>query len=401
MATCRQVVSVYKFNDPASKTETIPLPHVMQAPMRPDIIRFVYRNIHMNSRIPWSQKYASGRGYAAESWGTGRAVARIPRIPGGGTHRAGQGAFGNMCRGAGHHGPTNLWKRWTRKTNLKIRRHAVASAIAATAVPPLVMARGHRIDDVQELPLVVTDGFESVRKTRTAYDVLKGLGAGADMQRIVDNKSFRAGKGKRLRKYNISRGPLIIYKEDNGIMKAVRNLPGVDTANVNQLDLFNLAPGAQLGRFTIWTQSAMEHLQNMYGTKQSGAPLKIGFSIPRTVMDNADLARIINSKEVQSVLTPKKDPPATHGKKINPLTNTRVMDRLNPLAREIREKRRAEATAGTPEHAAKAKLVIKRRNSKRRTQFALRKSGNGFLRRVMKAFNVKKAAPAEDAEDEE
>ena len=31
--------------------------------------------------------------------GTGRAVARIPRVRGGGTHRSGQGAFGNMCRG--------------------------------------------------------------------------------------------------------------------------------------------------------------------------------------------------------------------------------------------------------------------------------------------------------------
>lgn len=36
--------------------------------------------------------------HSAESWGTGRAVARIPRISGSGTHRSGQGAFGNMCR---------------------------------------------------------------------------------------------------------------------------------------------------------------------------------------------------------------------------------------------------------------------------------------------------------------
>lgn len=40
--------------------------------------------------------FISGHQTSAESWGTGRAVARIPRVRGGGTHRSGQGAFGNV-----------------------------------------------------------------------------------------------------------------------------------------------------------------------------------------------------------------------------------------------------------------------------------------------------------------
>lgn len=40
--------------------------------------------------------FVSGHQTSAESWGTGRAVARIPRVRGGGTHRSGQGAFGNV-----------------------------------------------------------------------------------------------------------------------------------------------------------------------------------------------------------------------------------------------------------------------------------------------------------------
>lgn len=32
----------------------------------------------------------AGHQTSAESWGTGRAVARIPRVGGGGTHRSGQ-----------------------------------------------------------------------------------------------------------------------------------------------------------------------------------------------------------------------------------------------------------------------------------------------------------------------
>lgn len=42
----------------------------------------------------------------------GRAVARIPRVSGGGTHRAGQAAFGNMCRSGRMFAPTKTWRKW-------------------------------------------------------------------------------------------------------------------------------------------------------------------------------------------------------------------------------------------------------------------------------------------------
>ena len=84
----------------------------------------------------------SGEQTSAESWGTGRAVARIPRVRGGGTHRSGQGAFGNMCRGGRMYAPLKVWRRWHRKINLKQRRYAIVSAIAASGVPSLVLAKG-------------------------------------------------------------------------------------------------------------------------------------------------------------------------------------------------------------------------------------------------------------------
>ena len=49
---------------------------------------------------------------------TGRAVARIPRVSGGGTHRAGQAAFGNMCRSGRMFAPTKVWRKWHQKINL-------------------------------------------------------------------------------------------------------------------------------------------------------------------------------------------------------------------------------------------------------------------------------------------
>merc|ERR1711904_418838 len=145
------------------------LPTIFTAPIRPDIIHAVHNNINKNRRQPYGVSSKSGHTTAAGSWGTGRAVARIPRVHGGGTQRSGQGAFGNMCRGGHMFAPTKSWRRWQRKTNIKIRRYAIASAIAATGVPALVMAKGHRVDHVAELPLVISDKVQSYTKTKEAH----------------------------------------------------------------------------------------------------------------------------------------------------------------------------------------------------------------------------------------
>ena len=100
--------------------------------------------------------------HSAESWGTGRAVARIPRVSGSGTSRNGQGAFGNMCRKGRMFAPIRIWRRWHRRSNIKQKRYAAATALAASAVLPLVQARGHRVDSVPEFPLVVADAAEKI-----------------------------------------------------------------------------------------------------------------------------------------------------------------------------------------------------------------------------------------------
>lgn len=84
----------------------------------------------------------SGHQTSAESWGTGRAVARIPRVRGGGTHRSGQGAFGNMCRGGRMFAPTKVWRRWHRKININQKRYAMCSAVAASGITSLVQSKG-------------------------------------------------------------------------------------------------------------------------------------------------------------------------------------------------------------------------------------------------------------------
>lgn len=75
-----------------------PVANNFQSPIRPDIVQSVHTGMNKNKRQPYAVSEKAGHQTSAESWGTGRAVARIPRVSGGGTHRAGQAAFGNMCR---------------------------------------------------------------------------------------------------------------------------------------------------------------------------------------------------------------------------------------------------------------------------------------------------------------
>jgi len=300
--------------------------------------------------------------------------------------------------------PTKIWRRWHRRVNVTQKRHAVATCLAASTLPPLVMAKGHRIGAISELPLVVSNGVESVQKTKQAVELLKAVGLEEELQRIVDSKKVRAGKGKmRNRRYHMRRGPLVIYDEDNGIVRAFRNIPGVETMCVSRMNLLKLAPGGSFGRFVIWTEGAFKKLDEIYSTA------KKGYSLPRAQMDNADVARIINSTEVQSILKPKIEAPKKFAIKKNPLKNSAIMAKLNPGVLHKRELRTKSHKAGTPEAGLvqakkKARLAAAKTHAKE-----CKKGDETFYKSLMAAFDAKaaesqkkKEADAEEGgEDEE
>jgi large subunit ribosomal protein L4e len=57
------------------------------------------------------------------------------------------------------------------------------SALAASALPALVEARGHRISSLPQVPLVVDTGVEQIKTTKKAIELLKKLGAYADVEK--------------------------------------------------------------------------------------------------------------------------------------------------------------------------------------------------------------------------
>ncbi|KAL6989159.1 60S ribosomal protein L4A [Sarracenia purpurea var. burkii] len=266
-----------------------------------------------------------------------------------------------MCRGGRMLAPTKIWRRWHRKINVNLKRYAVASAIAASAVPSLVMARGHRIDSVPEIPLVVSDSLESIEKTSQAINSLKQIGAYPDAQKAKDSQAIRAGKGKlRNRRYISRKGPLVVYGTTGSkLVKAFRNIPGVEICNIERLNLLKLAPGGHLGRFVILTKSAFEKLDSVYGSFDKASKKKKGYLLPRVKMANADLPRIINFDEVQSVVRPIKKEVKRAPMKKNPLKNLNSMLKPNPYAKTA--KRMALLAEAQRVKAKKEKLDKKRK----------------------------------------
>jgi large subunit ribosomal protein L4e len=353
----RPSVNVYKLNGETSGV-MVKTPAVFGAPIRVDVLNFVHDQMRRNSQQAHSVSVKAGHQTSAESWGTGRAVARIPRVHGGGTSRSGQGAYGNMCRGGHMFAPIKVFRRWHRHINVQQRRYAMCAAIASTGVPALALARGHRIEKTPEFPLVIADDAEALKKTKAAKDVLKSIGAWSDIQKVYASERWRAGIGKLRNRRNIrKRGPIIIYNSDNGISRAFRNIPGITLINVSRLNLLKLAPGGHVGRFAVWTESAFKKLDDLYGSQTKESKEKSGFHLPRPIMSNTDVMAILNNPAIKSALKPRNmlaQRRASHVKK-NPLKNSQVMIKLNPFA--IQKKRKAVVAA--KKLAAKRKAATK------------------------------------------
>jgi len=173
------------------------------------------------------------------------------------------------------------------------------------------MARGHKIDRVSEIPFVVSDDIQSYEKTKQAEEFLRRVGAYDDVEKVNKSRHQRSGKGKyRNRRYVQRKGPLLIYSKNNGLTKAFRNLRGVEVMCVHQLNLLGLAPGGHVGRFVIWTESAFKELQDLFGSYTNTGDSKINkrggvkYHLPRPLLTNTDIEKIINSESVQNVIRP-------------------------------------------------------------------------------------------------
>jgi len=236
----------------------------------------------------------------------------------------------------------------------------------------LVLARGHRIEQVAEIPLVIAnESFADVSKTKHAVALLKSIHADVDVDKVNDSRKIRRGKGKMRNRRRVQRrGPLIIYGKKGPLITAFRNIPGIELVCVERLNLLQLAPGGHLGRFCIWLKDAFERLDALYGSYKKPSKEKRAFRLPRPLMANPDLGRVINSDEIQTRLRPIIKQRAFHVRKKNPLKNLGFLIKLNPYAKVQRRRQLLTEKA----RAAKKEAILKQKRGQEKKNKVLKKT---------------------------
>jgi large subunit ribosomal protein L4e len=248
--------------------EKIELPEVFDEQFRPDIIIRAVTSLQSQRREPYGPDVLAGLRSSAHYHGRRRIrytmamrdMTRLPRLHTTSPFMSWRvRKVPSAVKGRRAH-PPKIEKIWYQKINKKEMKLALRSAIVATSNKDIVKKRGHRVDGIKELPLILKDNIQSIKKTKDVEKLLMLLGLSDELKRLREKK-IRAGRGKmRGRKYKRKIGPLIIIDKDEGIVKACRGLLGVDVKNVKRITVEDLAPGSNPGRLTIWSKSSIEKL---------------------------------------------------------------------------------------------------------------------------------------------
>jgi len=253
------MVHVYSLE--GKPAEEMDLPPVFGEDIRPDLIKRAVISAQTARIQPWGADTMAGKRTSAHTWGKGHGVARVQRVKGSRSPAAGLGAFSPQTVGGRRAHPPKIERVLHERINRKERRLAIRSAIAATKEKKLVESRGHVVQKIPEFPIVVADDAEEIKKTKQAKELLERLGVWPDVERVMNSRRVRAGRGKmRGRRYRQAVGPLIVVSQERGVELGAGNLPGVDVVKVESLGAEDLAPGGVPGRLAIWTKSAVQKL---------------------------------------------------------------------------------------------------------------------------------------------
>lgn len=249
------------YNLEGKKKSLIDLPKIFYKKPRKDVIQKASEISYSKKKQQQGRNKRAGLRNTAESWGTGHGMSRVPRIKGSGFSTARNAGRIPSVRGGRQAHPIKIEKKIKKKINRKTKLFSLISAISASGDPIWVKNKGHLIENVPEIPLVVDDKIQTIKKTSAIYSILCDLGLKNELIKVKEAKKIRAGKGKRRgRKYKNKRGILIVIKDDFGVVKASRNIPGIDVITFEDLSIDNLAPGGKPGRLILWTQSAFNEL---------------------------------------------------------------------------------------------------------------------------------------------
>lgn len=247
---------------------SVDLPSQFTEPVREDLILRGFLAVRSHLRQPYGAKKGAGMRPSANvsrrrrkyrgSYGFG--VSRVPRkvMSRRGTRMNWVGAIMPGTVGGRRAHPPKATKKWAQKINIKERRKATRSAMAASMNKEMVAAKGHRVPE--GFPFALDNSFEELAKTKDLVNAFGKLGLSNELTRSAI-KNVRAGRGKsRGRKYKRRRGPLVVVSKKCKLSN-LGNVPGLDVITVENLNPYVLAPGGHPGRLTLYTQKALETLK--------------------------------------------------------------------------------------------------------------------------------------------
>lgn len=256
---------VHVLNLQGKPGKQLQLPLLFSAPYRPDIIHRAVVSSQANRWQPYGSDPMAGLRRSVEWPGKGRGMARTPRVKN--TNRGGQ--VPNTVGGRQAH-PPRAEKERGKKINVKERRRAFVSALAATREVRYALERGHLVPEHAKLPLVLDDEIEGVSSTGRAKEILELVGIWPDVVRAGDGVHVRAGRGKgrgRTRRFPKS---LLVVISKPGVALGFRNLTGVDVVPVDSLGTEHLAPGGVAGRLTLYSVASIQRLEERLGKHVGG-----------------------------------------------------------------------------------------------------------------------------------
>jgi large subunit ribosomal protein L4e len=244
------------------------LPMQFDEPVRPDLIQRAFLAIQSHNRQPYGPSKDAGKRHSVRiskrrrdwrgSYGIG--ISRVPRkiMLHRGTRFTWTGAFIPGTVGGRRAHPPKPERDWNQKINKKERRKAIRSAMAATCDVDFV-SKKHKLPS--NYPIILASEYENLSKTKDVDAALRTLGFAQELDRASKRKT-RAGKGKaRGRKYRKKKGPLLVVSRECPLLKAAKNIEGVDVVDIEHINVELLAPGAHAGRCALFTEAALDTLK--------------------------------------------------------------------------------------------------------------------------------------------
>lgn len=252
------------FDKTGKEVKQIELPVNFSTQIRSDIIQKIFES--QKRKQPMGTYELAGKLYSASgiqrrkrhSWKSsyGKGVSRTPRkiMSRDGSSFNLVGATVANTRGGRRAHPPKAAEIQFKKVNKKELRFAMNSAFAATVNKEAL----NKKYGISKEAVVFSDDVLKL-KTKEFLKVLEAAYKEAFIK-LLQEKRQRAGKGKmRGRQYKKSAGLLFVIAEGEEMKRK-----GIDVVQVKDLEMSDLAPNGQPGRFAAYTEKAIKEIETRF-----------------------------------------------------------------------------------------------------------------------------------------